>query len=144
MRIFLLATTLTLSTLLRCSLLGAIGPGTASRPLSYRIKGGDGLLVVVTAVGGASRYVRVSPRGKIRLPAVGELSVAGKTADEAVKIIERAFRRTVKDTGVTVDVIKSGSSARSAGNTRDVLLFGARFTRPVTYEENLRLEDVLK
>lgn len=143
MRILSLAATVVLSMLLRCLPAGAAAPAAPSRPPSYKIKIGDGLLVEVTGAGGIDRYVRVSTRGAIRLPGVGEVLVAGKTADEAVQAIAQAFSGLKNHAGVTIEVIKSGSSAGSAYRGY-VLLFGARFTTGVKYKKGMFLENALK
>lgn len=70
-------------------------------PSSYRIGAGDVLEVTVWDLIEQSRperyEVTVDQRGLIELPQLGRLAVAGRTADQAVKVIQDAMRRFLEN-----------------------------------------------
>lgn len=73
---------------------------------SYAIANTDKLRITVYQEEDLSVFSRVDAQGKVNLPLVGEVSVAGKTVSEAQHIIETAYRdgHYLKKPQVTINI----------------------------------------
>jgi hypothetical protein len=120
------------------------GRDSATSAPEPTIRPGDGLFVTVVPCDNCARYLRVSPRGRIRVPVVGELMVAGGTQSGTEEEIRRAFAAHGEKTSVTVRLIRNGTPAEPARKSSMVFLFGSHLTLPIFYEEKMTLEDAIK
>lgn len=77
----------------------------ATRP-SYAIANTDKLRITVYQEEDLSVFSRVDAQGKVNLPLVGEVAVAGKTVSEAQRVIEAAYRdgHYLKKPQVTINI----------------------------------------
>lgn len=109
----------------------------ASDRSDYVLGSGDLLEIKVLEAEKLDTTVRVSSRGQISLPLLGEIDVKGKTASEAETLIEDSYRKSyIKDPHVSI-FVKEHYSQR-------VTLFG-QVKSPGTYDypSKLRLLDAL-
>lgn len=67
------------------------GPAKEKPADTYQLGEGDMLDIVVLGVPELSRKVRVDGNGVVGLPLIGEVSVGGKTVDEASQMIEERY-----------------------------------------------------
>jgi len=74
-------------------------------PESYKLGGGDRILVEILEVPELSRGYEVLSDGSVNLPLIGLVSIRGLTLVEATNIIRNAYRRVLKDPIVTVSLI---------------------------------------
>jgi polysaccharide export outer membrane protein len=74
-------------------------------PESYKLGGGDRILVEILEVPDLTRGYEVLSDGSVNLPLIGLVSVRGRTLVEATNIIRNAYRRVLKDPIVTVSLV---------------------------------------
>jgi polysaccharide export outer membrane protein len=74
-------------------------------PESYKLGGGDRILVEILEVPELSRGYEVLSDGSVNLPLIGLVSIRGRTLVEATNIIRNAYRRVLKDPVVTVSLV---------------------------------------
>ena len=74
-------------------------------PESYKLGGGDRILVEILEVPELSRGYEVLSDGSVNLPLIGLVSIRGRTLVEATNIIRNAYRRVLKDPIVTVSLV---------------------------------------
>src|SRR4028119_713430 len=74
-------------------------------PESYKLGGGDRLLVEKPADPHTPRGYEVLSDGSVNLPLIGLVSIRGRTLVEATNIIRNAYRRVLKDPIVTVSLV---------------------------------------
>jgi polysaccharide export outer membrane protein len=74
-------------------------------PESYKLGGGDRILVEILEVPDLSRSYEVLSDGSVNLPLIGLVSLRGRTLVEATNIIRNAYRRVLKDPVVTVSLV---------------------------------------
>lgn len=105
----------------------------------YLIGAGDTLSVIVWRNPDLSMSVPVRPDGKISLPLVEDLPVAGKDPIMVAREVERALARYIRDPVVTVVV-----TAFSGPYSEQVRVIG-QATKPqaLAYRENMTLLDVM-
>jgi hypothetical protein len=120
------------------------GRDSARSAAEPRIRPGDGLFVTVTPCDNCTRYLRVTPEGRIRVPLAGTVAVGDNTTTAAAAAVRQAFVKQGQDPVVRLRLIRDGTPAESAGKSAMVFLFGAHLTVPLPYEEKMTLEDALK
>jgi polysaccharide export outer membrane protein len=76
---------------------------------SYKIGAGDVLQVAVWREDNLSQRVMVRPDGKITLPLVAELAVAGKTPLEVRDILQKSYSAYIEHPAVMVTVVEMNS-----------------------------------
>jgi polysaccharide biosynthesis/export protein len=86
-------------------------------PADYRIGAGDVILVSVWREPDASQEVTVRSDGKVSLPLVKEVELAGLTPSEAERMLSQSFERMIPGADVTLII--------RAVNSRKVYLVGA-------------------
>jgi len=74
-------------------------------PESYKLGGGDRILVEILEVPDLTRGYEVLSDGSVNLPLIGLVSIRGRTLVEATNIIRNAYRRVLKDPVVTVSLV---------------------------------------
>ncbi len=74
-------------------------------PESYKLGGGDRILVEILEVPDLTRGYEVLSDGSVNLPLIGLVSIRGRTLVEATNIIRNAYRRVLKDPIVTVSLV---------------------------------------
>jgi polysaccharide export outer membrane protein len=74
-------------------------------PESYKLGGGDRILVEILEVPDLTRGYEVLSDGSVNLPLIGLVSLRGRTLVEATNIIRNAYRRVLKDPVVTVSLV---------------------------------------
>ncbi|MDP8934391.1 MAG: polysaccharide biosynthesis/export family protein [Cyanobacteriota bacterium] len=79
--------------------------GGRRSPESYKLGGGDRILVEILEVPDLTRGYEVLSDGSVNLPLIGLVSVRGRTLVEATNIIRNAYRRVLKDPIVTVSLV---------------------------------------
>ncbi len=79
--------------------------GIRRSPESYKLGGGDRILVEILEVPDLTRNYEVLSDGSVNLPLIGLVSVRGRTLVEATNIIRNAYRRVLKDPIVTVSLV---------------------------------------
>jgi polysaccharide export outer membrane protein len=79
--------------------------GVRRSPESYKLGGGDRILVEILEVPDLSRNYEVLSDGSVNLPLIGLVSLRGRTLVEATNIIRNAYRRVLKDPIVTVSLV---------------------------------------
>lgn len=105
-------------------------PASASVPFGYRIGPGDVILVSVWREPDATQEVTVRSDGKISLPLIKEVEIAGLTPSEAEANLAEKFRKMIPGADVTVMV--------RAINSRKVYLVGAvRTVGPINMAASL-------
>ena len=106
----------------------------------YRIGVDDVVDVNVWGNDQISRQVSVRPDGKITLPLLGDVSVAGKTAEEAAKVITEGLKKDIRSPNVTVTL----ASLQSKEYLRRVRVTGA-VGAPVSlpYRQGMTVLDAL-
>lgn len=84
----------------------AATPPVPATRASYSIANTDKLRITVYQEEDLSVFSRVDAQGKVNLPLVGEVSVAGKTVSEAQHVIEAAYRdgHYLKKPQVTINI----------------------------------------
>lgn len=134
-------------------LLGVLGASCANQPSAppapakidtaskykYLIGAGDTLSVIVWRNPDLSMTVPVRPDGKISLPLVEDLPVAGKDPVSVAREVERALSKYIRDPVVTVVV------TQFAGPYSEQVRVIGQATRPqaLAYRENMTLLDVM-
>lgn len=102
----------------------------ASLPADYRIGTGDVILVSVWKEPDASQEVTVRSDGKVTLPLIKEIAIAGLTPTEAEKRLAEKFEKMIPSADVTV-IIRTI-------NSRKVYLVGAvRTVGPINMSSSL-------
>ncbi len=76
-----------------------------SSPESYKLGGGDRILVEILEVPDLTRGYEVFSDGSVNLPLIGLVSIRGRTLVEATNLIRNAYRRVLKDPIVTVSLV---------------------------------------
>jgi len=76
-----------------------------SSPESYKLGGGDRILVEILEVPDLTRGYEVLSDGSVNLPLIGLVSIRGRTLVEATNIIRNAYRRVLQDPIVTVSLV---------------------------------------
>jgi polysaccharide export outer membrane protein len=117
-------------------------PAPVSAPVSnykYLIGAGDLLSVIVWRNPDLSMTVPVRPDGKISLPLVEDLPVAGKDPIMVAREIERALTKYIREPVVTVVV------TQFAGPYSEQIRVIGQATKPqaLSYRENMTLLDVM-
>jgi polysaccharide export outer membrane protein len=79
--------------------------GVRRSPQSYKLGGGDRILVEILEVPDLTRGYEVLSDGSVNLPLIGLVSLRGRTLVEATNIIRNAYRRVLKDPVVTVSLV---------------------------------------
>jgi polysaccharide export outer membrane protein len=79
--------------------------GVRRSPESYKLGGGDRILVEILEVPDLTRGYEVLSDGSVNLPLIGLVSIRGRTLVEATNIIRNAYRRVLKDPVVTVSLV---------------------------------------
>lgn len=79
--------------------------GVRRSPQSYKLGGGDRILVEILEVPDLTRNYEVLSDGSVNLPLIGLVSIRGRTLVEATNIIRNAYRRVLKDPIVTVSLV---------------------------------------
>ena len=79
--------------------------GVRRSPESYKLGGGDRILVEILEVPDLTRGYEVLSDGSVNLPLIGLVSIRGRTLVEATNIIRNAYRRVLKDPIVTVSLV---------------------------------------
>jgi polysaccharide export outer membrane protein len=79
--------------------------GIRRSPESYKLGGGDRILVEILEVPDLTRGYEVLSDGSVNLPLIGLVSIRGRTLVEATNIIRNAYRRVLKDPVVTVSLV---------------------------------------
>jgi polysaccharide export outer membrane protein len=79
--------------------------GVRRSPESYKLGGGDRILVEILEVPDLTRGYEVLSDGSVNLPLIGLVSLRGRTLVEATNIIRNAYRRVLKDPVVTVSLV---------------------------------------
>jgi polysaccharide export outer membrane protein len=79
--------------------------GVPRSPQSYKLGGGDRILVEILEVPDLTRSYEVLSDGSVNLPLIGLVSLRGRTLVEATNIIRNAYRRVLKDPVVTVSLV---------------------------------------
>ncbi len=79
--------------------------GVGRSPESYKLGGGDRILVEILEVPELTRGYEVLSDGSVNLPLIGLISIRGRTLVEATTIIRSAYRRVLKDPVVTVSLV---------------------------------------
>ena len=74
-------------------------------PESYKLGGGDRILIEILEVPDLTRGYEVLSDGSVNLPLIGLVSIRGRTLVEATNIIRNAYRRVLKDPVVTVSLV---------------------------------------
>jgi len=135
-----------------CALLGLLVASCASKPsippaptevavgkYKYLIGAGDTLSLIVWRNPDLSMSVPVRPDGKISLPLVEDLAVAGKDPVMVAREIEGALSKYIRDPVVTVVV------TQFAGPYSEQIRVIGQATKPQTlpYRENMTLLDVM-
>ena len=72
---------------------------------SYKLGGGDRILIEVLEVPDLTRGYEVLSDGSINLPLIGLISVRGLSLVEATNVIRNAYRRVLKDPVLTVSLV---------------------------------------
>ncbi|MGB3263471.1 MAG: polysaccharide biosynthesis/export family protein [Microcoleus sp.] len=72
---------------------------------SYKLGGGDRILVEILEVPELTRNYEILSDGSVNLPLIGLVSVRGRTLVEATNIIRSAYLRVLKDPAVTVSLV---------------------------------------
>lgn len=85
-------------------------PGTATTPVTdpaYRLSLGDRISVTIFGEGDLGAQQMIDRNGLVRLPLVGEVSVAGRSVREAEKLIEDSYRNQemLKSPQVTLNLV---------------------------------------
>lgn len=112
-------------------------PGTTSAAVDYRIAPPDRLSITGSAWPDAGlERVKVRPDGTVALPVLGDVLVAGLTAEEATDALTLRLRATDPEAKVCVKV--------SAYASQHVYVFGqVADTGPFAWEAGTRLLDVI-
>lgn len=105
-----------------------ITPGRAQAPPDYLLGPGDVLSIVVMGEADLTRSVTVRPDGKITVPLLGDLAVAGMTPAAVTEMLTTGLRKYLRNPVVTVTV------AQMRVERAFVYLVGTGFARPGTYE----------
>lgn len=79
-------------------------PPVESTVQEYRVGSGDIIRIAVFGNAELNTRVTVRPDGRITLPLLNELTVAGKTINDITREITEAYRRFVQDARVSVVV----------------------------------------
>jgi len=79
--------------------------GVRRSPESYKLGGGDRILIEILEVPDLTRGYEVLSDGSVNLPLIGLVSIRGRTLVEATNIIRNAYRRVLKDPVVTVSLV---------------------------------------
>ena len=115
-------------------------PATAaSTQYKYLIGAGDTLSVIVWRHPDLSMSVPVRPDGKITLPLVEDLQVAGKDSTTLAREIERALSKYVRDP--VVSVVITGFAGPYSEQIR--VVGQAAKPQALNYRENMTLLDVM-
>lgn len=101
-------------------------PVLAQTPPDYLLGPGDQLSITVLGEADLTRTVTVRPDGKITIPLLGDLTVAGMTPAQVTEMLVAGLRKYIRNPVVTVTV--------SQTRTSSVYLVGPGISRPGTYQ----------
>jgi len=103
-------------------------PGHAQTPSDYLLGPGDVLSIGVLGEADLTRTVTVRPDGKITLPLLGDVMVAGMTPTQVTEMLTTGLRKYLRNPVVTVTVTQTRVERTFA------YLVGPGISRPGTYE----------
>lgn len=104
------------------SLLAAVFVAGAVGAQEHKIIPGDSLAVTVVGETEYSRTYKVTDDGKIAMPHIGNVSVAGKTAEDATKEITKRLSLILKKPMVLVDVTSYVRFTGEIANTNPLVI----------------------
>jgi polysaccharide export outer membrane protein len=85
-------------------------PAATVEVIDFNVKVENLKTAIRTTSRGQSRQVLVRPDGKISLPYVGDITAKDKTCVELSRIVEKKYRKFVKNISITVAMLKAHSN----------------------------------